>query len=594
MSNISPLSILNDKYGYKGFREHQEDIINHILQGGNAFVLMPTGGGKSLCYQIPSLLMDGVTIVISPLISLMRDQVVTLKQLDINAEFISSYLSYDEVNNIFNKCYNSEIKLLYITPERAVTPSCLNFLKKFKINFFAIDEAHCISHWGSDFRPEYKKLLYLTKTFPLIPRVALTATADKYTQIEIIHYLNLKNAKIYSTSFLRDNFIYIVNERKDGKTLLLNYIKKYNGYSGIVYCRTRNSVDKITSFLLENGINVLAYHAGMSEDVKENNHKTFIYNSNIVMVATVAFGLGIDKQDVRYVYHFDMPKNIDSFYQESGRAGRDGLWANSVVNFGLLEIINSLNLIATSEYDDLKKRYEFHKFKQIVQYCDTTKCRVKTLLEFLGEDTGVCGKCDNCINPPKMVEATILVQKILSTIFRGKEKLNIKQLVDILRGKLTNNIQIWDYHKLSTFGLCSNYDEKSIRRTIRQLYVRDIIDIDPLEQKLKLTDIAIPILKGHHDIFLPEGTSSNKEIYNTIWLRTEVEERLYQKIVLWRHSISVTKKIPYLLVISDQTIFELIKLKPQNLIDLSKVFGIGKTRLAKYGKELIDLISKYK
>ena len=591
MNKQTPLDILNEKYGYPMFREHQEEIISHILQGGDAFVLMPTGGGKSLCYQIPSLLMDGITIVISPLVSLMRDQVVTLKQLDISAEFISSYLTYEEIDNIFKKCYNNEIKILYLTPERIISDRCISFLKKFKINFFAIDEAHCISHWGSDFRPEYKKLLHLTKVFPSVPRIALTATADKYTQIEILHYLSLHNAKVYNTSFLRSNFNYIVNERKDGKKLLLNYIKKFNNYSGIVYCRTKKNVDKITEFLLENGINALSYHAGLSEEIKEKNHKLFIYNSNIVMVATVAFGLGIDKHDVRYVYHFDMPKSIDTFYQESGRAGRDGLWANSVVNFGLSEILYNISLINMSEYDNLKKQYELHKFKQIIYYCDSYKCRVQTLLELLGEKTQACGKCDNCVNPPVLVDSTILVQKILSTIFRGNEKLNIKQVTEILMGKLTNHIQIWEFNKLSTFGLCSHNNEYEIRRTIRKLYVENIVDIQLINQKLTLTDKAIPILKGLKDIYLPQNPINEKEIYNSIWLRTESEERLFQKIILWRHSKSIINKIPYLLVVSDQTIFELVKNRPMNLTELSKIVGIGKTKLQKYGIELINLIA---
>lgn len=593
MNDKTPLEILNNYFGYKGFQGKQEQIIKHILSGNNALVLMPTGGGKSICYQIPALMQGGVTIVISPLISLMQDQVANLKQLGINAEYIASNISYAEINNKLNLLTANAVKLLYITPERATSRIFINYIKSIKVNLFAIDEAHCISHWGYDFRPDYQQLKFLINEFPQIPRIALTATADHYTKVDIKHFLNLTDADFFTSSFLRENFIYRVSEKNNGKQQLLEFIKQHKHQSGIIYCKSRSRVDEITTFLQQNEINAMPYHAGLELCIREQHHRSFLQLNNSLMVATIAFGLGIDKPDVRFVYHFDMPRSIDHFYQEAGRAGRDGMVAESVINFGFKEVLDTCQFIMQSEQSELKKKYELVKLKQILTYCDTEQCRRQTLLELLGEASEVCGKCDNCLNPPVLYDATALVQKILSTIYHVGQKFNSGHIVDILRGKLSLNVQIWEHHKLSTFGLCNDVSSKELRRTIRQLFARNIINIEYASGKLKLTDKAIPIIRGLTDMFLPQLNKKVKFVYDReIWLRTEFEDRLYRKVLFWRHKIAIINNIPNYAVLSDKTIYELIKYKPLNQDELLDIYGIGKVKLKKYGTEILELLNK--
>jgi ATP-dependent DNA helicase RecQ len=593
MNDKAPLEILNNIFGYKNFQGKQEQIIRHILSGNNAFVLMPTGGGKSICYQIPALIQQGLTIVISPLISLMQDQVANLKQLGIKAEYIASNTPYAEINNKLNCLTSSAIKLLYITPERATSRIFINYIKSINVNLFAIDEAHCISHWGYDFRPEYQQLKFLISQFPKIPRIALTATADHYTKVDIKHFLNLTEDDFFTSSFLRENFIYSVSEKNNGKKQLLEFIKSHQYQSGIIYCKSRARVDDITNFLQQNAINAMPYHAGLDLNVREEHHQKFLQFNNSLIVATIAFGLGIDKPDVRFVYHYDMPRSIDHFYQEAGRAGRDGMTAKSIINFGFKEVLDTCQFIMQSEHSDLKKKYEIVKLKQILTYCDTNECRRQTLLQLLGEESSPCGKCDNCQNPPVLYDATALVQKILSTIYRVEQKFNSGHIIDILRGKLSLNIQIWEHQKLSTFGLCNNVPIKELRRTLRQLFARNIIDIEYGSGKLKLTEKAIPIIRGINDIFLPQLNKKNKFVYDEdIWLRTEFEERLYRKILLWRHKIAIINKIPQYTVIADKTVYELIKYKPTNQFELANIYGIGKIKLEKYGDEILNLLNK--
>ena len=588
------LTVLNEVFGYKTFRGEQEQIIQHILHGGNAFVLMPTGGGKSLCYQIPAIILDGVALVVSPLIALMQDQVATLNEFGISARYLAASLSKEQNDECFSLIRQKKLKLLYITPERFNSPWFLNFLSQTKISLFAIDEAHCISHWGHDFRPEYQRLSLLAKNFPHVPRLALTATADHYTKVDILHYLDLKQAAVYSSSFLRDNLIYQVQEKNNGKKQLLDFLKQHGHQSGIIYCNSRAKVDDLTEFLITNNINARAYHAGLDAGIRELNHRYFLQNSNSIIVATIAFGLGIDKPDVRYVYHFDMPRSIDHFYQESGRAGRDGMNATSVVNFGFKEILEISQMILASDSDELKKKYELAKLKKIIQYCDSSSCRQQTLLRLLGEEVEICGKCDNCLSPPQMYDATTLVQKILSTIYRVGQKFGTAHIIDILRGKSSLDVQIWEHHKLSTFGLCGDISDKELRRTVRQLYCRGIIDIDYTRGNLKLNDKSLPILRSTIDIFLPKLVRKVKQVTNdSLWLRTELEERLYRAIVLWRHNIALAHKVSHHAILPDRTIFELVTLKPNSLDSLGNIHGVGQTKLARFGDDLIKLINIY-
>ncbi|MDQ5921567.1 MAG: ATP-dependent helicase RecQ [Pseudomonadota bacterium] len=596
----TPLHVLNQVFGYKTFRGDQEQIIHQVLSGGHAFVLMPTGGGKSLCYQIPALLFDGITVVISPLISLMQDQVATLQELGVAATYVASNLTYEQLRQTFTNILHNQIKLLYITPERLNSRICMDFLYQTKISLFAIDEAHCVSHWGHDFRPEYQQLSTLVNNFPHIPRLALTATADNYTQTDIEHYLGLKQARFFHASFLRENISYFVVEKNNAKKQLLDFVKQYKNQSGIVYCSSRIRVDMINQFLNEHGIDSRAYHAGLDASMRLTNHNYFLQSNNSVMVATVAFGLGIDKPDVRYVYHFDMPRSIDHFYQESGRAGRDGMEAVSVVNFGFKEILGIGQMIIESDNDELKKRYELAKLKKIIQYCGATQCRRVALLQLLGEQSYVCGKCDNCINSPKLYDATTDVQKILSTIYRVGQKFSASHITDILRAKLSVNVQIWEHHRLPTFGLCSELSEKELRRIIRQIYCRGIIDIDYTNSSLKLNDKSLPILRGLEDIHLVKHTVNGRSSCGsrngnsrTVWLRTEIEERLYRDILSWRHNKAIMHKVSHHAILSERTIYELVVKKPHNGELLSDIYGIGNTKLGKFGNELIEIIQQH-
>jgi len=582
--------ILNDIFGYNEFRGQQEEIIQHIADGSSAFVLMPTGGGKSLCYQIPALMRDGVAIIVSPLIALMQDQVATLSELGIEAVYLASNLEPEHIRNILIQIKEHNIKFVYVTPERANSYRFLQLLENIPISLFAIDEAHCVSHWGHDFRPEYQKLGVLARTYPNVPRIALTATADHYTRVDILHYLHLKEAKAFHSSFMRNNLVYIVQEKNNSKGQLLEFLMQHTGQSGIIYCNSRAHVDKLTLFLQDSGYPVLAYHAGLDPKIREENHLKFLQNNNMIIVATVAFGLGIDKPDVRYVYHFDMPRSIDHFYQESGRAGRDDMQAFSVVSFGFKEIIELSRIIILSDTDELKKKYELNRLKKIIQYCDSTECRQYKLLNSMNEESGVCGRCDNCTNPPKMVDQTIVVQKILATIYKVGQRFGIAQIIDILRGRATINVQIWEQHRLSTFGLCSEQNAKQLRRVVRQLYSRGIVDIDFESGSLKLTDKALPILRKLEDVHLPVVGKLQQGIKD-IWLRSELDERLYRSLITWRHKIAVLHRVSQHAILTERSIYEIVKQKPQNNEELRQIYGIGASKLERFAPELISLIN---
>ena len=587
------LTILQNTFGYNNFRGQQQDIIAHLVNKGNAFVLMPTGGGKSLCYQIPALLIDGVTIVVSPLIALMQDQVSTLRQVGVNALYIGSNLDREEISQIFSQVKRGSIKLLYVTPERLSSQWFIGFLKSIKLSLFAIDEAHCVSHWGHDFRPEYQKLNILAREFTEVPRIALTATADKYTRTDIKHYLGLKDAREFTASFLRDNITYLVYEKHDAKKQLLEFVNQQKNNCGIIYCNTRNRVNEIAQLLQDKGYPARAYHAGLDNKVREENHKFFIQSNYAIIVATVAFGLGIDKPDVRYVYHFDLPKNIDLFYQESGRAGRDGMPALSLINFGFKEILDLNRMILDSEQDHLKKQYELFKLRSIIEYCDTTTCRTQVLLKSMGEVTHECGKCDNCVTPKNMVDQTVLAQKVLSTIYRVKQKFASSHIIDILRGKDSIAVKIWEHNQLSTFGLCSAYSAKDLRRIIRIMHSYGVIDIDYPTGQLKLNDKSIPILRGLQTFYLPDKApvlykKTLKE--QAINLRTGLEELIYRELLDLRHRLALADNVPHYAIMHDKTLYEIVSTKPTTLHQLAQVYGVGEKRLKHFGAEVIQIV----
>lgn len=588
-----PLQLLNQIYGYPCFQGLQQEVIEHVLSGGSGLVLMPTGGGKSLCYQIPALIFDGLTIVVSPLIALMQDQVAGLKELGISAAYLSSSVEFSENNLVLQQVYNHEVKILYVTPERLTNEWFINSLRKLKISLIAIDEAHCVSHWGHDFRREYQNLSILLKIFPNTPRLALTATADYYTKIDILHYLGLKNDPVFSTSFNRPNLYYAVQEKNSAKNQLLLFLQQHKNEAGIVYCNSRKRVDETVAFLNQSGIVATGYHAGMEMATRSTNQYEFLQSSSTTMVATVAFGLGIDKPDVRYVYHLDMPRSIDHFYQESGRAGRDGMAANSIVNYGFKEIFELSQIILTGEVSDLKKRYELDKLKKMINYCDSLSCRRQSLLTALGESSETCGHCDVCLNFVGNYDGSILAQKILSTIYRLQQRFAITQVIDVMRGKATTAVQVWEHHKLSTFGIACEISDKELRRAIRQLYSQDLLDIDFTTGALKLNANSLPILRGLRMVMLKKNPHKTIiEATNTnLWLKTELEERIHQNLLNWRHKMAIQHRVSHHAILSDRSLRELILHKPKSLSELQYVYGIGAVKLERFGSDLLNIVS---
>lgn len=590
-SNNNPLNILNQVYGYPNFVGEQEKIIRHVLNGGSGLVLMPTGGGKSLCYQIPALMLSGVSIVVSPLIALMQDQVAGLTELGIPALYLSSIQDSVENQENLKKIVDGRVKLVYITPEKLCSNWFLSFLSSIRVSLFAIDEAHCVSHWGHDFRPEYQKLSILKKCFPNVPRLALTATADYYTKVDIVHFLGLKDCPIFATSFNRSNIYYATLEKNNGKQQLLNFIIRHKSECGIVYCNSRKKVDDITNFLLLNNINAINYHAGLESDVRNQNQRNFLQSSISVMVATVAFGLGIDKPDVRYVYHFDMPRSIDHFYQESGRAGRDGMSAISVVNYGFKEIYELSQMILNGESSELKKRYELQKLKQMIAYCDNHSCRRQSLLSALGENITVCGNCDLCNDRNSLIDGSVIAQKVMSAIYRMQQRFGVGQVIDVLRGRATSTVQVWEHHKLSTFGIACEYSEKELRRVIRQLYSQDLVDIDFNTGALKINANSLPVMRGLKQVWLKSKNKMVRDIVTSSWLKTEIEERVYHNLVNWRHQMAVKHKVSHHAILSDRTLREIIQQKPQDETQLKDIYGIGTTKLRRFGSEILTILN---
>ncbi|HEX8955586.1 MAG TPA: DNA helicase RecQ, partial [Burkholderiaceae bacterium] len=448
------LHVLQTVFGYPAFRGQQAEIVAQVAGGGDALVLMPTGGGKSLCYQIPALVRQGVGVVISPLIALMQDQVDALAEVGVRAAFLNSTQSFDETLRTERMVRNGELDLVYVAPERLLTPRCLDLLESAQIALFAIDEAHCVSQWGHDFRPEYIKLSILHERFPAVPRVALTATADAQTRQEIIRRLQLEDARQFVSSFDRPNIRYQIVEKDNGRKQLLDFIRnEHAGDAGIVYCLSRKKVEETAEFLNENGVRSLAYHAGMETAQRATNQARFLREESIVMVATIAFGMGIDKPDVRFVAHLDLPKSIEGYYQETGRAGRDGAPANAWMAYGLQDVVQQRRMIEESEADENYKRVQSGKLDAMLGLCETLHCRRVRLLEYFGQEAEPCGNCDTCLNPAVSFDATVPVQKLLSAIYRTDQRFGAGHVIDVLRGTDSEKVKQWGHERLSTYGI---------------------------------------------------------------------------------------------------------------------------------------------
>lgn len=595
------LAILKDIFGYPAFRGRQSEVITHVAGGGDCLVLMPTGGGKSLCYQIPALLRDGVGIVVSPLIALMQDQVAALNEVGVRAAFLNSSLTQAEAKEIECGMLAGTHDLIYVAPERLSTPRFLDLLTRIPISLFAIDEAHCVSQWGHDFRPDYIQLSILHERFPDVPRIALTATADSVTRKEIIERLGLCGAEVFISSFDRPNIRYQIVDKANGKTQLLDFIRaEHDGDAGIVYCLSRRKVEEIAAWLTEKGIRALAYHAGMSATDRSRNQEQFLREDGIVMVATIAFGMGIDKPDVRFVAHLDLPKSVEGYYQETGRAGRDGQAATAWMAYGLGDVVQQRRMIESSEAEAQFKRIASVKLDALLALCESTTCRRVRLLDYFDEasTSTACGNCDVCLNPPQVRDGTVAAQKALSCVFRTEQRFGAGHLIDVLRGTDTGRVRQWGHDKVSTFGIGKELDEKAWRAVFRQLAALGFLAADVEGHgSLRLTSASRAVLNGSQTVPLRLQPERKKISARTAAVRKDrfapldpVAQALWARLRAWRSEVARQHGVPAYVVLHDATLAELVRLRPQTESGLSQITGIGARKLESYGEELLEIL----
>lgn len=595
------LHLLQTVFGYPAFRGQQADIVEHVGSGGDALVLMPTGGGKSLCYQIPALLRDGVGVVISPLIALMQDQVDALAEIGVRAAFLNSTQTFEETMRIERLVRTGEIDLVYVAPERLMTQRCLDLFEASKIALFAIDEAHCVSQWGHDFRPEYIRLSILHERFPHVPRIALTATADQQTRAEIAARLQLEDALQFVSSFDRPNIRYQIVEKDNGRKQLLDFITSEHGSdSGIVYCLSRKKVEETADFLNEHGIRALPYHAGMEHPKRAANQARFLREDNIVMVATIAFGMGIDKPDVRFVCHLDLPKSIEGYYQETGRAGRDGLPASAWMAYGLQDVVLQRRMIDESEADEAFKRVLSMKLDAMLGLCETLSCRRMRLLDYFGERSGPCGNCDTCLIPPVSFDGTVPMQKLLSAIYRVDQRFAAGHVIEVLRGVESDRIKQWHHDSLSVYGIGGERSEAEWRAILRQAIALGLVTVDhEMYSSLKLTEAARPVLKGGQKVQLRQYQKPVKQKRAPSASKGHVEsdlskseQEIFDRLRSWRVETARAHNVPAYVIFVDATLREIAKAKPRSLDDLRGVSGVGAKKLASYGEEIVAMISE--
>lgn len=599
----SPTQLLQNVFGYASFRGEQQAIVEQVVEGGDALVLMPTGGGKSLCYQIPALVRQGTGIVVSPLIALMHDQVDALREAGVAAAFLNSSLGAEGQREVERQLMAGELNLLYVAPERLLTGRFMALLERTEVALFAIDEAHCVSQWGHDFRPEYRELAVLHQRFPQVPRIALTATADPRTREEIVERLALQHARQFISSFDRPNIGYRVTLKHNPRSQLMQFLDGHRGESGIVYCLSRRKVDDTAARLADAGVEALPYHAGLDAATRVRHQQRFLREEGVVMVATVAFGMGIDKPDVRFVAHMDLPRSIEGYYQETGRAGRDGLPAEAWMIYGLGDVVTMSQMISQGDSADDRKRIERGKLELLLSYAEATRCRRELLLGAFGETyQGPCGHCDNCVSPPKTWDATVPAQKALSAVYRSGQRYGSGHVIDVLRGVGSERVGQLGHDRLSTFGIGTDLDDKQWRSVFRQLLAAGLLEADAEGYgTLRLSAASRAVLTGGERVHLREDARpvrssrrrrDSQQITGASIGIEAYEQPLWDALRALRTELARQHGVPPYVVFHDATLLAMLRALPANQDELASISGVGQAKLARYGQDFLKVINE--
>jgi ATP-dependent DNA helicase RecQ len=600
---VSPaLDILRSVFGYDSFRGQQEAVVEHVIDGGDALVLMPTGGGKSLCYQLPALVRPGLGVVVSPLIALMKDQVDALCQAGVRAAYLNSSLAPGEARRVEDQIREGALDLLYVAPERLVMPYCLDMLSRTTIALFAIDEAHCVSQWGHNFRPEYRQLAILHERFPSVPRLALTATADGPTRKDIVDRLQLGEARVFVAGFDRPNIAYRVVEKRDAKAQLLAFLRaEHPQDAGIVYCLSRRKVDEVAEFLSSHGRMALAYHAGLNADTRQRHQDRFLKDEGVVVVATVAFGMGIDKPNVRFVAHLDVPRSLEAYYQETGRAGRDGLKATAWMTYGLGDVISLKQMVQGSELDERQKRVELQKLDALLGFCETATCRRQVLLNYFGDTPpAACGNCDICLNPVKSWDGTIAAQKALSAVYRTGQRFGVQHLIDVLTGKMTDRVREWGHDSLKTFGVGADIARNAWQSIFRQLVAGGYLSVDveghgglhfgPRATSVVKGEAKVELRQHQEDKLSRKSQPAGKRQGAAVGDLEGKDAALFEKLRALRLELARAQGLPPYVIFHDSTLVEMARSRPRTEGDLAAIPGVGRSKLERYGADFLAAI----